>query len=565
MSWRAPVAAIRRSLETAGGLAGDMAEGRAGGLTPDDLTGILQEAARFAEGRLADENRRGDTLGARLADGVVTTPEGWPALYRAWTDAGWNGVDLPVAAGGMGLPTRVATATMEMWTSACMSFSLGPVLTQGAVDALEAHASAALKAAYIPRLATGEWTATMNLTEPQAGSDLGLLRTRAEPRGDGSYSLTGSKIFITFGEHDLTDQIVHLVLARLPDAPPGTRGISMFLVPRILPDGTRNAVTCTGIEHKLGIHASPTCAMSYDAATGWIVGEENRGLAGMFTMMNKARLYTGLQGVAVAERALQQAVAFAGARVQGRAPGIDGAAPIIAHPDVRRNLMLMRALTAAGRAVAHRAARAIDQGDADRAGLLTPVTKAFCSEIGCEVTSLNLQVHGGMGYVEETGAAQLFRDARITPIYEGTNGIQAIDLLTRKVLKPGTTAPMAEIARCRRLAAEAASRGMAEPGRVLEDAADAVARATALAADRAADPERLLAMATPYLQMFGAMVAGAALMEVALAAPECGSAAQDAAFEDAAFFALSRVALAPAGLAEITHGALPGAGRFGML
>jgi acyl-CoA dehydrogenase len=556
MSWRAPIEAIRLSLETAGGLAEDMAAGRAGGLTPDDLTAILAEAARFAQERLSPENRRGDKIGSALANGVVKTPPGWPALYRAWAEAGWNGVDLPAALGGMGLPTRVAVATMEMWTSACMSFALGPVLTQGAVDALEAHADEALKAAYVPKLVSGEWTATMNLTEPQAGSDLGLLRTKAERQADGTYRITGSKIYITYGEHDLTEQIVHLVLARLPDAPAGTRGISMFLVPKLLPDGSRNGVVCTGLERKLGIHASPTCSMSYDNAVGWLVGEENRGLAGMFTMMNKARLFTGLQGVAIAERALQHATVYAQARVQGRGPGSSSAVPIIAHPDVRRNLMLMRSLTAAGRAVAHRAAAAIDRGEAELAGLLTPIVKAFCSELGVEVASIGVQVHGGMGYVEETGAAQLLRDARITPIYEGTNGIQAIDLLTRKVLRPGAESPAAEIARCRKIATDAVARGMAQLGRVLAEAADALERATAVAAGRANDQERLLAMATPYLQMFSLVVACSALLEVALVDARVA--------EEASFFALARVAGVPGMLAEIEYGTLPGVGVFAL-
>ncbi|MGL4239800.1 MAG: acyl-CoA dehydrogenase family protein, partial [Beijerinckiaceae bacterium] len=451
MIYRAPIDAIRFSLDAAGGLGDDIHAGRASDLTEEMLAAILDEAARFAAGELAPQNRIGDAAGAHFADGRVAMPEGWPGIYRAWAAAGWNGVDLPAEWGGMGLPTRVAVATMEMWTSANMAFSLGPVLTQGAVDTLAIHADDATKREYLPRLISGEWTATMNLTEPQAGSDLGLLRTRAEPQADGTYRITGSKIFITYGEHDLTDNIVHLVLARLPDTPAGTKGISLFLVPKLLPDGGRNAVRCTGIEHKLGIHASPTCSMSFEGATGWLVGEQNRGLACMFTMMNKARLFTGLQGVAIAERSYQQALGFARDRRQGRAAGATepGPSAIIDHPDVRRNLMTMRALTAAGRAVAHMAARAIDHAhdaaDADRrreaeelAGLLTPIVKSWCSEIGCEVSSIGVQVHGGMGYVEETGAAQHFRDARITPIYEGTNGIQAIDLVTRKVLRPGS-------------------------------------------------------------------------------------------------------------------------------
>jgi acyl-CoA dehydrogenase len=338
MSYKAPIDTIRFSLEVHGGLA------------PELGAGILEEAARFAEGRLAPQNMPGDRQGSRFAAGVVTTPEGWPALYRDWAAGGWNGLDLPETWGGMGLPTRLATATMEMWTSACMSFSLGPVLTQGAVDTLDIHATEALKALYLPKLVSGEWTATMNLTEPQAGSDLALLRTRAVPLGDGRYAITGNKIFITYGEHDLTENIVHLVLARLPDAPEGTRGISLFLVPKFLPDaggkpGLRNDVICTGIEHKLGIHASPTCSMAFGekgGAIGWLVGEPHRGLACMFTMMNKARLFTGLQGVAIAERACQQALAFAQTRRQGRAPGARETSLIIEHPDVRRNLQRMR-------------------------------------------------------------------------------------------------------------------------------------------------------------------------------------------------------------------------------
>lgn len=565
MTYRAPIDAIRLSLETTGGLAGDMLAGHAGGLQPDDLTGILAEAARFAEERLAPENRRGDRLGSRLANGSVTTPDGWPALYRAWTGAGWNGIDLPVAHGGMGLPTRLATATMEMWTSACMSFSLGPVLTQGAVDALELHGSEKLQAAYAPKLASGEWSATMNLTEPQAGSDLGLLRTKAEPAADGAYRITGSKIFITFGEHDLTGQIVHLVLARLPDAPPGTRGISLFLVPKLLPDGTRNAVICTGLEHKLGIHASPTCAMSFDGAIGWLVGEENRGLACMFTMMNKARLYTGLQGVAIAELACQQAEAYAATRRQGRAPGTDGAASIDRHPDVRRNLMTMRALTAAGRAIAHAAARAIDlaraAGDeasrtawAERAAFLTPVIKAYGSEIGCDVTSLNVQIHGGMGYIEETGAAQLFRDARITPVYEGTNGIQAIDFLTRKVLRPGSRLAETYVEEFRATAAAARRAGLASSGTMLDDAAEAFATATASVRAAGDAQERLLWVATPYLRLFGLAAGAGFLAGSAVAVAGRGDSAAGAMATTAEFYAGNVAVHAPA-LARIVTSA----------
>jgi acyl-CoA dehydrogenase len=587
MDYAAPVDAIRFSLDTAGDLAEDIRTGRAGDLSQDMLSAILDEAARFAASELAPQNRAGDKVGARFDAGCVTLPSGWLAIYKAWSDAGWNGVDLPAEWGGMGLPTRVAVATMEMWTSANMAFALGPVLTQGAADALVLHGSDDLKARYLPKLVSGEWTATMNLTEPQAGSDLGLLRTRAEPRADGTYRLTGNKIFITYGEHDLTDNIIHLVLAKLPDAPPGTKGISLFLVPKILPDGTRNDLICTGVEHKLGIHASPTCSMAFGekgGAIGWLVGEENRGLACMFTMMNKARLFTGLQGVAIAERAYQQALAFARTRKQGRATGLSLAGPslIIEHPDVRRNLMMMRSMTAAARAIAHRAAKAIDDahGSRDReaarkadeiAGLLTPVVKAYCSDIGCEVTSIGIQIHGGMGYVEETGAAQHFRDARITPIYEGTNGIQAIDLVMRKVLRPGSTVVEQAIADFRRWGQAAAQAGVADfgdLGTITVEAAEALEEATEWLRATQADHDRLLGAASPYLRLFGQAVGVACLAQAALAAAlqkkEGGTAAVlSDAIADARFYA-ENIAAGSGSLARtIMRGHVPAHGAFG--
>jgi butyryl-CoA dehydrogenase len=576
MTYRAPVDAIRLSLETVGGLARDMADGRAGGLTPDDLTGILCEAARFAEERLAPQNQRGDRQGCRLADGVVSTPDGWPGLYRAWAAAGWNGVDLPTLWGGMGLPARVAVATMEMWTSANMAFALGPVLTQGAADAIERHGSELLKLRYLPGLVSGDWTATMNLTEPQAGSDLGMLRTRAERGPDGAYRISGGKIFITYGAHDLTEQIVHLVLARLPDAPPGTKGISLFLVPKLLPDGSLNTVRCNGLEHKLGIHASPTCSMNFDGAAGWLVGEENRGLACMFTMMNKARLFTGLQGVAIAERAFQRALEFARTRRQGRAPGSAGQEPsvLIEHPDVRRNLAAMRALTAAGRALAHAAARAMDlahvgtdaaeRSDADeRAAMLTPIVKAWCSDMGCDVTSIGIQIHGGMGYVEETGAAQHFRDARITPIYEGTNGIQAIDLVTRKVLRPNSVVAETLAAEYAQAGAAAEVAGLAEVGAPVIDAARALADATAWLRRNVNDHERLLGAATPYLKLFGLAAAAALLAETAVGARRrqdlgAGDPVLRRAIGDAAFFARTFAVAAPSLAAMLRGSVVPG-------
>src|SRR5436853_2061753 len=395
-------------------------------------------------------------------------PPGWREAYQAWAQAGWNGLAAPAQWGGQELPQAINAACIDMWNAASMAFGLGPVLTMAGVDALVAHGSEALKRAYLGKLVSGEWMGTMQLTEPQAGSDVGALRTRAERAGDGSYRITGQKIFITYGEHDLTDNIVHFVLARLPDAPAGTKGISLFVIPKFLPNangtlGARNDVRAHSIEHKLGIHGSPTCTMVFgDAggAKGFLIGEENRGMACMFTMMNQARLAVGLQGVAVAERATQHALAFARERRQGRATGATaaGPSPIIAHPDVKRMLLTMRALTRAARAICYATAGAIDgshgQGDAaaaadGRAALLTPIAKAFSTDIGIEVASLGVQVHGGMGFIEETGAAQHLRDARINPIYEGTNGIQAIDLVTRKLPLSGGEAVRGRIAAMR--------------------------------------------------------------------------------------------------------------------
>ncbi|HWT11116.1 MAG TPA: acyl-CoA dehydrogenase [Allosphingosinicella sp.] len=408
--------------------------------TPDLVEAIVEGAGEFAAGEFAPLNRIGDRIGARWSADGVALPEGFGPAYRAYVEAGWGTLAGPPEYGGQGLPLSLATVVMEDLGSANMAFSLVMMLTPGAVEALRHHGSEALKKAWLPKLISGEWTGTMNLTEPQAGSDVGALKTRAERTGDGRYRITGQKIFITFGEHDLAENIVHLVLARLPDAPKGTRGISLFLVPKLLPDGTRNDVRCVSIEHKLGIHASPTCVMAYGdegGATGWLIGEENEGMRAMFTMMNNARLNVGLQGVSIAERAMQQAVAFARERVQGTREGRP--ARIIEHPDVRRMLLRMKALTQAARALAYYTAGQTDRatlGDEPakaRADLLTPLVKAYGTDVGVEVTSLAVQVHGGMGYVEETGIAQHYRDARISPIYEGTNGIQAADLVGRKL------------------------------------------------------------------------------------------------------------------------------------
>ncbi|MGH8639218.1 MAG: acyl-CoA dehydrogenase family protein, partial [Burkholderiales bacterium] len=452
MTYRAPVPDIAFALKHAAGFRWALEEGIYGELAEDTVDAVLEEAGRFATEVLAPLNTIGDRHGARFKDGAVATPPGWKEAYRDWAAAGWNGLAAPDAWGGQALPHALNAACLEMWNAASMAFGIGPVLTMAAIDALVTHGGEALQRAYLPKLVSGEWMGTMQLTEPQAGSDVGALRTRAERAPDGSYRITGQKIFITYGEHDFTDNIIHLVLARLPDAPAGTRGVSLFLVPKFLPDaggapGKRNDVRAHSIEHKLGIHASPTCTMVFGdegGATGFLVGEENRGMACMFTMMNQARLAVALQGVGIAERATQQALAYARERKQGRAVGPkEASSPIIAHPDVKRMLLTMRALTGAARAIcyanavaidrAHRAAdEAVRKAAHERASLLTPVAKAFATDIGTEVASLGVQVHGGMGYVEETGAAQHYRDARIAAIYEGTNGIQAIDLVTRK-------------------------------------------------------------------------------------------------------------------------------------
>ncbi len=408
--------------------------------SPDVVDAILEGAGAFAAGEFAPLNRIGDEVGARWSPEGVTMPAGFKRAYRAYVEGGWGTLAGPPEYGGQGLPLALATVVMEDLGSANMGFSLCMMLTPGTVEALRHHGTAELQQRWLPRLITGEWTGTMNLTEPQAGSDVGALKTRAVPADAGTYRITGQKIFITYGEHDLADNIVHLVLARLPDAPRGTRGISLFLVPKILPDGTRNDLRCVSIEHKLGIHASPTCVMAYGdegGAVGWLIGEENKGMAAMFTMMNNARLNVGLQGVSIAERAMQQAVQYARERVQGSREGRP--ARIIEYPDVRRMLLRMKALTQGARALAYYCAGQTDRaslGDEAaraRADLLTPLVKAYGTDVGVEVTGLALQVHGGMGYVEETGAAQHVRDARISPIYEGTNGIQAADLVGRKL------------------------------------------------------------------------------------------------------------------------------------
>jgi acyl-CoA dehydrogenase len=572
MTYRAPVADIAFALKHAAGFGPALADGLYGDLTEDVVEAVLGEAGKFATDILAPLNTAGDRSGTRFKDGTVSAAPGWKDAYRAWWQAGWNGLAGPAGWGGQALPYAVNAACIEMWNSAAMAFGLGPLLTMAGIDALAQHGSDALKRTYLPKLVSGEWMGTMQLTEPQAGSDVGALRTKAERSSDGSYRITGQKIFITYGEHDLTDNIIHFVLARLPDAPGGTKGISLFLVPKFLlaADGSlgeRNDARAHSIEHKLGIHASPTCTMVYGdsgGATGFLIGEENRGMACMFTMMNQARLSVGLQGVAIAERATQQALAYARERKQGRAVGAQsGASPIIAHPDVKRMLLTMRALTRAARAICYTTAVSLDRAHRsadestrrtahERASLFTPVAKAFSTDIGNEVASLGVQVHGGMGFIEETGAAQHFRDARILPIYEGTNGIQAIDLVTRKLpLSGGGTvkAAIGEIKRTVEAVNAANDPAFGSTGVRLEDAAASLERATNwLLGGQHNDLDTALAGATPYLRLFALAAGGALLAEEALAARLAGNGADAAARMAIARFFAENLAVQAVGL-----------------
>lgn len=543
MTYRAPVADLLFSMQHEAGVDPDASGSLYAELGEGFARATLSEAGKFAENILAPLNRIGDQEGAKIKGEKVETAPGFAGAYRQWAAAGWNAITGPSEYGGMELPAVLNTACIEIWSAANMAFSLCPLLTLGAVEALQAHAAPSLKALYLPKLVSGEWTGTMNLTEPQAGSDLGALKMRAERQADGAYRLSGSKIFITFGEHDMAGNIVHFVLARLPDAPKGTRGISLFLVPKFLvnPDGSlgaRNDVRCVSLEHKLGIHASPTCTMAYGdhgGAVGYLLGEENKGLPCMFTMMNSARLNVGVQGVGIAERAFQQALAYAKERRQGRAPGDPGEkmSPILRHPDVMRMLMTMKALIAAARAICFLTARSLDESRrekseagresaARRASLLTPIAKAFSTDIGTEVASLGIQVHGGMGYIEETGAAQHLRDARIAGIYEGTNGIQAIDLVQRKLALSNGETVRREIEDMRAAVfalREAASEPFGRMESCLAEAVAAADRATEFMIDAASKRSSdALAVATPYLRLFAIARGGTLLARGALAA-----------------------------------------------
>ncbi|MEO1065891.1 MAG: acyl-CoA dehydrogenase [Pseudomonadota bacterium] len=541
--YRAPVEDISFTLKKVVGIEEDLNNGIFGDLSDDLVDAILEEAAKFANDELAPLNWAGDQEGLDLTDAVVTTPDKFAETYKAWCEAGWNSLTGDPEFGGQGLPNMMAIATAEMWNAANMAFALCPLLTVGAIEAVSAHGSDFLKTTYLEKLISGEWSGTMNLTEPQAGSDLAHLRSRAVPQDDGTYRIFGQKIYITYGEHDFVDNICHLVLARLPDAPAGVKGISLFMVPKFIPNedgtpGTRNDVFCNGIEHKLGIHASPTCTMIYGdnhavnetgeaGAIGWLIGEENEGLACMFTMMNNARLNVGTQGAGIIERAYQHALAYANERKQGASPlhKGEGMAPIVLHPDVTRNLMTMRGMAQASRALCYACAHAIDMaehGEDDekkafwqaRADLLTPLAKSYSTDCAVEASSIGVQIHGGMGFVEETGAAQYLRDSRILPIYEGTNGIQAIDLVGRKLRVDGGESAKAFIAEMRKIAEDVRASNQADFGAIgarLSEALDDLEATTDFMLDCLANKNMASAMAsaTPYQKLF-ALAAGTA-------------------------------------------------------
>ena len=515
MPYRAPLTDFRFLLDHVVGFGQVAATSRFADATPETVDAVLTEAGRLAGEVVAPLNRSGDKHPARLENGVVRTSPGFAEGYRAIAEGGWVAIAATPDHGGMGLPLTIASVVNDMFSAACLSLQLNPLLTQGQIEALEHHASDALKELYLPKLISGEWNGTMNLTEPQAGSDVGALRSKAEPLEDGTYAISGQKIYITWGDSDFQSNTIHLVLARLPDAPPGTGGISLFLVPKFLPDaqgnpGQKNSLQVVSLEHKLGIHGSPTCVMQYDAAKGWLVGAPNKGMAAMFTMMNNARLGVGIQGVGVADAAFQQALDYAGTRAQGKTPE-QGVSTIIGHADVRRMLATMKAQVFSARAIALSCAVAIDMtqatGDAEwkaRAAFLTPIAKAYGTDVGVAVASEGVQIHGGMGFIEETGAAQFMRDARITPIYEGTNGIQAMDLVARKMNDGGDAAfrLIGEIER----GARAARETLPDLAEDVWSAAEALRDATETLLTQEMNDR--FAGAVPYLRAF-ALVLGA--------------------------------------------------------
>ncbi len=522
MAYRSPVSDIQFILEHVVGYAEVRQTEQFADATEDTVTAILAEAAKLCDDVMAPLNRGSDLNPARLENGVVRTSPGFADAYAAIATGGWVGLSSSPDYGGMGLPIAVNTALNDIMSGACLSLQLNPLLTQGQIEALEHHASDEIKSLYLPKLNSGEWSGTMNLTEPQAGSDVGAVRTKAEPNGDGTYRITGQKIFITWGDSDFVDNICHLVLARLPDAVPGTRGISLFIVPKRLPDatgapGSANSLRVVSLEHKLGIHGSPTAVMDYDGATGWLIGEENGGMAAMFTMMNNARLGVGVQGVGVAEAAYQHALTYAMERKQGRA---DGTGAIVEHADVRRMLTAMKADIFAARSIALACAVATDMakatGDEDwtaRVAFLTPIAKAFGTDTGVAVANEGVQIHGGMGFIEETGAAHFLRDVRITPIYEGTNGIQAMDLVGRKMMDDGDAAYrlLDEV----EAMAEDARATLPELGDALWGAAETLREVTEWLTTEA--PNVRFAVAVPYLRAFARVLGAHAHLKAAFA------------------------------------------------
>ncbi|MFG5383910.1 acyl-CoA dehydrogenase [Yoonia sp. R2-816] len=526
MPYRAPVSDFRFLMDHVVGFSDVAATERFAEATPDMVDAILTEAAKMCEEILAPLNRNGDLHPAHLENGVVRTSPGFTDGYKAIAEGGWIGMSADPENGGMGLPMTLTTTVNEMMSSACLALQLNPLMTQGQIEALEHHASDAIKETYLPKLISGEWCGTMNLTEPQAGSDVGALRSKAEPNGDGSYAITGQKIYISWADNDFTENVCHLVLARLPDGVPGTKGISLFMVPKFIPDadgnpGKQNDLRVVSLEHKMGLHGSPTAVMEYSGATGWLVGPEHGGMAAMFTMMNNARLGVGVQGIGAAEGALQHALAYAQERKQGKAPGTG---TIIEHADVRRMLTTMKADIYAARAVALLNAVAIDMalatGDAGwkaRAAFLTPIGKAFGTDVGIEASSTGVQVHGGMGFIEETGAAQYSRDVRVTAIYEGTNGIQAMDLVARKLMDGGEAAfrLLEEIQQ----GAEAAKATCPELAEAVWDAAESLRETTEWLVEQG-DLNQRFAGAVPYLRAFARVLGGHVHLASALAGDE---------------------------------------------
>jgi len=516
-------------------------DGKFSDLDGETIMMVINEVGRFIAEVIAPINQEGDQIGATWNDGEVSVPPSFRSVYEQFVASGFGAVPFDPEYGGGGFPWITAIAIQEMLTSACMSFALCPLLTQGAIDALMHHGSEDQRQMYLPKMLTGEWTGTMNLTEPQAGSDVGALTSKAEPVGDGSFRISGQKIFITYGEHDMADNIVHLVLARTPGSKPGTRGISMFLVPKFLVNadgslGARNDVSCVSIEHKLGIHGSPTCVLSFgdnDGAIGWLVGDEGSGMRNMFTMMNNARLSVGLQGLALAERAYQQSLTYAQERVQGTAVGAEKGtkSPIIDHADVRRMLMTQRSWIDAMRCLLYENAAALDRVDgytdsdaAERqqewADLLIPLSKSLCTDLGNEMTSLAVQVHGGMGFIEEAGVAQHYRDIRIAAIYEGTNGIQAADLVGRKLPMRGGAVVFEQLDLIAERAKELGQIDDLETfGSNLEATVEVARRSTQWIIDNGmADPNEALAASSPYLRMLGTVVCGGLMAKAAMAA-----------------------------------------------